>query len=103
MKFKYGKEGIELTLNPNWNTTIIQPFKQSVIENPIEAVRDAIKNPVGSLPLQSIVKNLKSIKRCENIDITKWTSDPSFINVAESRVAYKFEQFSPLEPFPLIV
>ncbi len=62
MKFDYGKEGIELILNPNWNTSIIKPFKQSVIKNPIDAVRDAIKNPVGSLPLQSIVKNLKSIK-----------------------------------------
>ena len=62
MKFDYGKVGIEITLNPNWKTTIIQPFKQSVIKNPIEAVRNAIKNPVGSLPLKSIVKNLKSIK-----------------------------------------
>ena len=62
MKFDYGKVVIEITLNPNWKTTIIQPFKQSVIKNPIEAVSDAIKNPVGSLPLQSIVKNLKSNK-----------------------------------------
>ncbi|NVM44761.1 MAG: nickel-dependent lactate racemase [Candidatus Lokiarchaeota archaeon] len=62
MKFDYGKEGIEITLNSNWKTTIIQPFKQSVIKNPIEAVSDAIKNPVGSPPLKSIVKNLKSIK-----------------------------------------
>ena len=62
MKFDYGKLGIEITLNPNWKTTIIQPFKQSVIKNPTEAVRDEIKNPVGSPPLKSIVKNLKSIK-----------------------------------------
>ncbi|GAH33537.1 unnamed protein product, partial [marine sediment metagenome] len=47
---------------PNWNTTIIRPLKQLVIKNPIQAVRDAIKNPVGSLPLKSIIKTRKSIK-----------------------------------------
>jgi len=62
MKLDYGKEGIEVNLNPNWNTTIIRPLKQIVIKNPIEAVRDAIKNPVGSLPLKSIIKTRKSIK-----------------------------------------
>ena len=62
MRLDYGKKGIELNLNPNWNTTIIRPLKQVVIKNPIEAVRDAIKNPVGSLPLKSIIKTRKSIK-----------------------------------------
>ncbi len=62
MKLDYGKEGIEVNLNPNWNITIIRPLKQLVIKNPIEAVRDAIKNPVGGLPLNSIIKTRKSIK-----------------------------------------
>ena len=62
MKLDYGKEGIEVDLNPNWNTTIIRPLKQLVIKNPIEAVRDVIKNPVGGLPLNSIIKTRKSIK-----------------------------------------
>ena len=43
MKLDYGKEGIEVNLNPNWNATIIRPLKQMVIKNPIEAIRDAIK------------------------------------------------------------
>jgi len=62
MKLDYGKNKIEVNINPNWNTTIISPLKQLVIKNPIEAVRDAIKNPVGSLPLKSIIKARKSIK-----------------------------------------
>jgi len=62
MKLDYGKEGIEVDLNPNWNTAIIRPLKQLVIKNPIEAVRDVIKNPVGGLPLNSIIKTRKSIK-----------------------------------------
>jgi len=62
MKLDYGKEGIEVNLNPNWNATIIRPLKQMVIKNPIEAIRDAIKNPVLGLPLNSIIKTRKSIK-----------------------------------------
>ncbi|NVM16097.1 MAG: nickel-dependent lactate racemase [Candidatus Lokiarchaeota archaeon] len=62
MKLAYGKKGIELKLNPNWNTTIIQPMHQPVIKNPIKAIRDAIKNPLGSSSLESIIKSRKTIK-----------------------------------------
>ena len=48
MKLDYGKNGIELEIDPNWNTKIIQPTEQFPIENPIKAIRDAIKNPVGN-------------------------------------------------------
>ena len=37
MKLDYGKDGIELKIDPNWNTKIIQPVEQLPIENPIEA------------------------------------------------------------------
>jgi len=62
MKLDYGKTGIELKLKPNWNTTIIQPQKQKVIENPIKAIRDAIKNPLGGSSLESIIESRKTIK-----------------------------------------
>lgn len=62
MKLDYGKNGIELMLNPNWNTTIIQPVPQKVIKNPIKAIRDAIKNPLGNSSLESIIKSRKTIK-----------------------------------------
>ena len=62
IKLDYGKEGIEVDLNPNWNTTVIRPLKQSAIKNPIEAVRHAIKNPVGSPTLKATIKTRKSIK-----------------------------------------
>jgi nickel-dependent lactate racemase len=61
MKFNYGKDGIEFEIDPNWNTKIFQPVEQSPIENPIEAIRDAIKNPVGNFSLQAIIKNRKKI------------------------------------------
>jgi len=62
MKLDYGKKGIELEIDPNLNTKIIQPVEQIPIVNPIEAIRDAIKNPLGNLSLKAIIKNRKKIK-----------------------------------------
>ena len=60
MKFDYGKDGIEINLDPNWNATILHPDNQKVIENPVKAIRKAIKNPVGCPPLPDIIKNKSS-------------------------------------------
>ncbi|MBY9015020.1 MAG: nickel-dependent lactate racemase [Candidatus Lokiarchaeota archaeon] len=62
MKLDYGKNGIQLEIDPNWNTKIIHPVEQFPIENPIKAIRDAIKNPLASLSLKAIIKNRKKIK-----------------------------------------
>ncbi len=62
MKFDYGKSGIEVSLDPSWNTTIFRPSKQDVIEDPITVIRNAIKNPIGTPSLQKIVKSKKEIK-----------------------------------------
>jgi len=62
MKFDYGKSGIEVSLDPSWNTTIFRPSKQDVFEDPIKAIRNAIKNPIGTPSLKKIIKNKKEIK-----------------------------------------
>lgn len=62
MKFDYGKSGIEVSLDPSWNTTIFRPSKQDVIEDPIKAIRNAIKNPIGTPSLKKIVKSKEAIK-----------------------------------------
>lgn len=62
MKFDYGKSGVEVSLDPSWNTTIFRPSKQNVIEDPINAIRNAIKNPIGTPSLKKIVKSKKEIK-----------------------------------------
>jgi len=62
MKLDYGKDGIELKIDPNWNTKIIHPVEQFPIENPIKVIREAIKNPVGNLSLKAIIKKRKKIK-----------------------------------------
>jgi len=62
MKFDYGKSGIEVSLDPSWNTTIFRPSKQDIIEDPINAIRNAIKNPIGTPSLKKIVKSKEAIK-----------------------------------------
>ncbi|MFX1386109.1 MAG: lactate racemase domain-containing protein, partial [Promethearchaeota archaeon] len=61
MKFDYGKDGIEIKLDPKWNITIFRPLKQKPIENPIEKIKESINNPIGGLPLKEIIKSKSNI------------------------------------------
>jgi len=63
MKFDYGKAGLEISLDPNWNITIIRPSKQEVIENPRNAVKNWIKNPINTPPLKEIVDQRKKLNQ----------------------------------------
>lgn len=61
VKVDYGIEGLEISLDSSWNTTIFHPEAQKAINNPVEAIRKAIQNPVGTEPLQKVIKNKKEI------------------------------------------
>lgn len=63
MKFDYGKTGLEISLDPNWNTTIIRPLKQDVIENPRNVIKNWIKNPISTPPLKEIVDQRKKLNQ----------------------------------------
>ncbi|MFX0003461.1 MAG: nickel-dependent lactate racemase [Candidatus Hodarchaeota archaeon] len=63
MKFRYGKNNIEINLDSKWNFTIHQPVEQKGIENPIAKIKEAINNPIGSLPLKEIIKNKNNLKK----------------------------------------
>ena len=56
MKFDYGKEGLDLYLDPSWNVTIFHPIKQEVISEPKRKIKEAIHNPIGCLPLKEIIR-----------------------------------------------
>ena len=62
MKFDYGKEGLELNLDPSWNTTIFHPAKQDVLKEPKKKIKEVIKNPIGCLPLKEIVKSKDNLR-----------------------------------------
>ena len=56
MKIDYGKEGLEFSLDPKWNVTILRSNQQTEIKNPVKAIKDAILNPIDSKPLSEIIK-----------------------------------------------
>ncbi len=62
MKLDYGKEGLEIEIDPDWNVTIFQPLEQKPFDNPIEKIRDSIKNPIESLTLKEKIENQKNIE-----------------------------------------
>ena len=62
MRLDYGKEGLDIKVKPEWNVTIFRPIKQESFNNPIEKIKEAIKNPIGTLPLSQILKTKKKVK-----------------------------------------
>ena len=63
MKFDYGKIGLDISLDPNWNITIIRPIKQDGIKNPRYVIKNWIKNPIGTPPLKEIVDQRKQLNQ----------------------------------------
>ncbi len=65
MKLDYGRTGLNINLNPDWNVKILYPKEQKEIQNPIEKIRNAIKNPIGTPSLKGIIKKkrIQEIKK----------------------------------------
>ncbi len=57
MKFDYGKEGLEIKLDPSWNVTIFRPERQNAIKNLKKEIKKSINNPIGCPPLEEIIQN----------------------------------------------
>ena len=55
IKLDYGKSGLNIEL-PDKLTTIIEPTFLPGIPDPIAALTNAIRNPIGTLPLKKIIK-----------------------------------------------
>ncbi|MFX1417669.1 MAG: nickel-dependent lactate racemase [Promethearchaeota archaeon] len=55
MKFDYGKSGIEINLDPKWNTTIFYASENKSIEHPIAKIKESINNPIEGPSLKEII------------------------------------------------
>ncbi len=62
MRFDYGKEGIEIKLDPKWKTTLFKPLEQPPIENPKKKIKEKINRPVGCIPLKDIINSKSNLK-----------------------------------------
>ena len=63
MKIDYGKNGLELSLDPSWNVTILRPKEQKRLVDPITKIRESIKNPLESKSLYEMIKVKKDLYR----------------------------------------
>ena len=63
VKIDYGKEGLEISINPLWNVTVFHPKKQNPLDNSIKEIRKAIKNPIEGESLQKIIENKKKVNK----------------------------------------
>ena len=63
IKFDYGKDGIEIQINPSWNLTVFRPKSQELIEDTNKSIREAINNPIGTIPLKDIIKEKGNLKQ----------------------------------------
>jgi len=63
MKIDYGINGLELSLEPSWNVTVLRPKEQKGLVDPITRIKEAIKNPLESESLYDMIKFKKDLNR----------------------------------------
>jgi nickel-dependent lactate racemase len=62
MKFDYGKNGLDIRIDPSWNTTILHPKEQDEIVNPVQTIKESLENPIGRPPLKNIINEKNEVK-----------------------------------------
>jgi nickel-dependent lactate racemase len=62
INFDYGKNGIEIKIDPSWNVRIVEPITQEALLNPIKSLRTAIQNPSGGHSLEDIVREKEKLE-----------------------------------------
>ncbi|MFX1377306.1 MAG: nickel-dependent lactate racemase [Promethearchaeota archaeon] len=63
MKIDYGKEGLDIILDPKWNVSAFRPKEQKGLVDPLKSIRVAIKYPLKSKSLFDIINNKKKLSR----------------------------------------
>lgn len=63
VRFDYGEKGLNINIKDEWNVDVLKPKSQEIISDPINQVRNAIKNPIGCPPLGELIKQKESIEK----------------------------------------
>lgn len=56
LQFDYGRNGIDISMDPSWNYTLLKPEDQPKVHDPIEAIKNSIKNPIGTQSLENLIE-----------------------------------------------
>ncbi|XQY92914.1 nickel-dependent lactate racemase [Metabacillus sp. HB246100] len=90
----YGKTGLSLTLPDN--TFVVEPNNLSRVENDMEALRDALNNPIGTPALREMVKSTDKVAIAIS-DITRPTPNHKLVPALLNELKHV-----PLENFVII-
>jgi nickel-dependent lactate racemase len=60
IKMKYGKAGLDIDFPEDWSIVRIEKKDMPLLENPKQAMRQALDNPVGATPLKEDAQNASS-------------------------------------------
>ncbi|MGV9172556.1 MAG: nickel-dependent lactate racemase [Promethearchaeia archaeon] len=63
LKFDYGREGLNIPLDPKWKYEILRPEELAPLKDPISAIRKSINHPLNSKPLKEIIGETKNQKK----------------------------------------
>jgi nickel-dependent lactate racemase len=66
----YGKYGLDLQLDDRWNIQVVEPCFVPGIEDPQQALQNALKSPIGSPPLPELITARDSVGIVVN-DLTR--------------------------------
>ena len=72
LNLAYGKGGLDLSLPDDLNVDVIQPQHVEAPADQTDAVRDALRNPIGSRPLRDLVRSSDAVAIVCN-DVTRPT------------------------------
>ena len=79
-KLKYGRGEVEFTLDSDLVKATLGIKEHPPLQNPEEAVREALRNPIGSQPLQQVVKPGEAVAIIVN-DPTRVANSSIFLPV----------------------
>ncbi|MGI6226095.1 MAG: nickel-dependent lactate racemase [Peptococcales bacterium] len=77
-KLPYGKEYLEFSVEESHVRQVMLPNKVEPLSKPVEAIKEVLRNPIGSPPLKEVVKSGESVAIIVN-DITRLTKSDVFL------------------------
>ena len=87
VKLAYGKSGIDLSFPDFMNIHVLEPRYPPPFSDPESALRCALRSPIGSLPLRSLVESTERAAIVVS-DITRATAYPKILPILLEELAH---------------
>ena len=87
IRLAYGKTGLNLDLDEAWNVQVVEPRYVGGLPDPLAALREALRVPIGTPPLAEIVTPGDRVGIIVN-DITRATPSPAMLRAILGELAH---------------